>query len=314
MESVDAISQDIIYAMLQQAYPNKKVAWYESISSGCANINIKVVFKEHNDTILLRVYLREPESSYREQKISSLVKDKLQVPSIDYIGIVEGYTFACCKYISGITLRELLLSNANLDINKLMHKVGTLQATIASFSFPQAGFFNRDLAVVDPFANNELLLFKDKVLDYLRISNKLTELQLQKLHEYFTKYQDLLPSEKPANLVHGDFGPENILVSTDNNKIEISGIIDWEFSFAGSILHDMANMLRYAANMPQEFQTGFLEGTREFGVILDDNWQIKIDLLNMISMLDCLQRTDSQKQPNRYRDIIKLVDLTLLPF
>ena len=94
----------------------------------------------------------------------------------------------------------------------------------------------------------------------------------------------------------------------------MSGVLDWEFSFSGSVLWDVANMLRYAHKMPPEFQDAFLNGLDSGGVSLPENWSITIRLLNLLSLLDCLKRSAPDKRPNQCADIRGLIDHILLAF
>lgn len=45
-------------------------------------------------------------------------------------------------------------------------------------------------------------------------------------------------------------------------------------------------MLRYAHQMPTEFQNAFLKGIKDEGVKLPENWRIKVHMLNLLSLLD----------------------------
>ena len=51
----------------------------------------------------------------------------------------------------------------------------------------------------------------------------------------------------------------------------------------------------------------FIEGLRDSGIILSDNWKITINLLNLGSLIDCLARSDSKKRPNQCQDIKVLI-------
>lgn len=124
----------------------------------------------------------------------------------------------------------------------------------------------------------------------------------------FDRYKKLLPdNDSDAYLVHGDFDPSNILVEKIEGQWQVVVILDWEFSFAGSFLTDIANMFRYAHKMPKEYEDVFLSELQKQGVILPQNWRITVHLLNLIALLDCLTRYDPQIAPNRLLDIGELV-------
>ena len=142
------------------------------------------------------------------------------------------------------------------------------------------------------------------------VKNQLGEDAIDEINHYLDKYNKLLPDDKDNRLVHADFDPSNILVdkmSGQDDAWKITGILDWEFAFSGSILSDIANMLRYSHKMPAEYEESFLKGLIKTNIILPKNWRVTINLLNILSLLDCLNRGKSKKTPNRCRDICELV-------
>ena len=85
-------------------------------------------------------------------------------------------------------------------------------------------------------------------------------------------------------------------------------MLDWEFAFSGYVLWDVGNMLRYAHKMPHEFQDAFLSGLASGGVTLPKHWRITIQILNLLSLLDCLKRSNHKDRPNQCADIRELID------
>ena len=55
--------------------------------------------------------------------------------------------------------------------------------------------------------------------------------------------QDLLELEPRACLVHSDLNPKNVLV--DPASLEVSAVLDWEFTHAGHPWTDLGNLLRF---------------------------------------------------------------------
>ena len=88
----------------------------------------------------------------------------------------------------------------------------------------------------------------------------------------------------------------------------MTGVLDWEFSFSGSVLCDVANMLRYAHQMPAVFEESFLQGLHSGGIHLVGDWRISVHMLNLLSLLDCLVRGDPKNRPNQCTDIRGLID------
>ncbi len=140
-----------------------------------------------------------------------------------------------------------------------------------------------------------------------RARDRLTPEMVSNISQVMGEYAHLLPDASERHLVHADFDSSNILVNEVDGLWKVSGVLDWEFAFSGSVLWDVANMLRYAHKMPFDFQNAFLEGLTNSGIQLPENWQITVQLLNLLSLLDCLKRSDPKRCPNQCADICALV-------
>ncbi len=58
-----------------------------------------------------------------------------------------------------------------------------------------------------------------------------------------------------------------------SNQWKVSAILDWEFAFSGSMLWDVANMLRYAHQVPANFEKAFISGLVQSGITLPKDWK-----------------------------------------
>lgn len=309
-ENIDSsikLEHSLVLDMVNMACPNEALLEHKSVSVGCANINIKLNFKDENKSKLLRVYLRDREAALRERKLNQLIFESVPIPSINYIGELGGYTFALCDFLPGITLRQYLLNEPKPEIENIMLQVGQTLADIKKQKFPKAGFFDTDLNIKELITQDSYIKFANQLLQDKAVCSALEGNVLSTIRAFLERFSSYFPDEKPSVLVHGDFGPENILVDHIDGEMRVSGILDWEYAFAGSSLHDVANMLRYAHQMPPEFKDAFINGMQFSGVTLPDGWEISIRLLNLLSLLDCLKRTNPETQPVRCRDIANLV-------
>ena len=102
--------EGMVAAMVQGAYPNKTIVLHELISGGCANLNIKIQLQDENHPLILRVYLRDKDASYREQKLATLINETAPVPLTHYIGELEGYRFAITAFMPGLSRFEIFCS------------------------------------------------------------------------------------------------------------------------------------------------------------------------------------------------------------
>ncbi|WP_165482711.1 phosphotransferase family protein [Legionella gresilensis] len=297
-------SVELINKMISKAFPTKKIYSYKLISGGCANLNYKVYFNLNSNPYILRLYLRDPEASYREQQLSLLLKAKLPIPEIYFIGHYQDYQFAFIEYLPGITLRDLLLRKQTFNVEHLMFTLGTMAAQIHAHIFPKPGFFNRQLQIIQA-PKSSYSEYGKECLENEQVILTLDSKLISKI-TFYLNYLDLFfPSADEKCLVHGDFDPANILVSEENKQWKISGILDWEFAFSGSRLFDIANMLRYAHYMPPSFQSSFLKGL-SLSYTLPKHWQTSVKLLNLLSLLDCLTRSRPNYR-NQQADIYQLI-------
>lgn len=332
------LSKDEINTLLQKAYHSGKIDHYTLLRGGCSNTNIKVQFTHEAKPILLRIYLRDPQAAYREQKITQILASRVPVPQITAIDQWNGYTFAIMEYIPGISLRDLLLSTLGKtflknshsrfsnehpkmipsinqgDIERILFDAGILLAKIASVSFHETGFFDENLSITEQLNRNTWTAFARNILTLDRIKSTLTENTRQSIHDLLDKHKAALPDRDEKNLVHADFDPANIIVQQSHRGWQVSGILDWEFSFSGPTLHDVATMLRYAHHMPPFYEASILAGLNQGGYILPQDWRLKTDLLNLISLLDCLKQSTLQQKPHQIRDICDLIEFILLKF
>ena len=302
------LPEGMLEKMVQLAYPNKKLILFELIAGGCANLNIKILLKDEKHPLILRVYLRDKEAAYREQKLAALLKQTVPIPLTHYIGKLEEYHFAITEFISGIPLRDLLLGEAPHDISAIMYEVGVILSKIAMYKFSGAGFFDKELNVIPLSSSYDYLIFTRDCLKHEAVLSVLTPEMIFKITQTISHYGHLFPSKSEKHLVHGDYDPANILVHKVDSAWKVSGVLDWEFAFSGSVLWDVANMFRYAHKMPRKFQDAFLKGLISDGVTLPENWRITINLLNLLLILDCLKRSNTKSHPNKCSDIRELID------
>ena len=68
------------------------------------------------------------------------------------------------------------------------------------------------------------------------------------LAEVAVSAQALLDSVDRACLVHSDFNPKNLLF--DEDTLEVTGLLDWEFAHAGHPFTDLGNLVRFDRKPP----------------------------------------------------------------
>jgi aminoglycoside phosphotransferase (APT) family kinase protein len=301
------ISPQIIKEMAVLAFPENKLASHEIISGGCANLNIKITLQDKVQPYILRVYLRDKDAAYCEQKLGELLKDKIPIPQIYFVGDLNEYRFAIAEFMPGITLRDFLLGDEIYDMEELMEEVGEILAKIQTIRFPVSGFFGNDLTIQEPLMQQGYVTFAKECLKHPTVTETLGNAAIANISQLLDTHATLFPEATQTHLVHGDYDPANLLVDRINGHWKISGVLDWEFAFSGSPLQDVANMLRYAHHMPTIYETSFLSGVQKGGITLPENWRLRIDLLNLVALLDPPDCLDRFQRPNRCADICDLI-------
>ena len=157
------IPDSLIHKMVKSALPGEQLNSHRVIDGGCANLNIKLNFAGGRKKIL-RIYVRDHDAAYREQAIANLIYSVIPVSLIEYVGKFEDYHFVISEFKSGITLRDLLLSDQPSDIKDIMHQVGVLLSRLTQFTFSTSGFFDRKLNVTRLVGDHELMEFAKNCL------------------------------------------------------------------------------------------------------------------------------------------------------
>lgn len=305
------ISSQTVEGMVSLAFPKEKLYSYEVISGGCANLNIKIILEDVGQPYILRVYLRDKDAAYREQKLGELLKGRVPIPQIYFVGDLDEHRFAIAEFMPGITLRDLLLGDELCDMEQLMEETGEILSKIQKIRFPCSGFFGKDLSIQEPLMQGSYVDFAKDCLKHPTVIDTLGQDVISKISTVLEKYASLFPDETQTHLVHGDYDPANLLVDRADGRWKISCVLDWEFAFSGSPLQDVANMLRYAHHMPKIYETSFLSGLQKGGVTLPEDWRLRIDLLNLIALLDPPDCLDRIQRPNRCADICELIGTIL---
>jgi GrpB-like predicted nucleotidyltransferase (UPF0157 family)/aminoglycoside phosphotransferase (APT) family kinase protein/GNAT superfamily N-acetyltransferase len=299
----------LVEQMVRLAYPDKKLTSSELIAGGCANLNIKIHLEGTEQHLILRVYLHDKDAAYREQKLAALLKETVPVPLTYYVGELADYQFAITEFMPGIPLRDLLLGQEPHDIGSIMYEVGSWLAKISSHKFPNAGFFDRDLHVKQGFGDESIKEFSLNCLKHPEVKRHLSTETMDSIERLLKQSPDY--PNATVTLVHADFDPANILVERREGAWRVTGILDWEFAYAGSWFDDVATMLRYAHKMPSIFEEAFIQGLLDQGQALPANWKFIVPQFNIGALLDGMTRHPLHLRPNIRADICELIDYFL---
>lgn len=213
----------------------------------------------HNgDAVVLRIYHRHPERLLVDVSLLRLMDGVLPVPHIvemrpadrDRPGVLV------TARLPGERL-DLVLGRCNTDLRRTLGRaLGGVLAALSGIPMLAAGFFaGRTLRIESRDFPDRLGLWAQAFREQGSLAgwapgdfDRLTGL-IDSAAELFMGPNGSWSNEDPGPalrrhvLVHGDLNPKNVLV--DPERGEVTGVLDWEFSHAGSPYADIGNLTRF---------------------------------------------------------------------
>jgi Ser/Thr protein kinase RdoA (MazF antagonist) len=90
-------------------------------------------------------------------------------------------------------------------------------------------------------------------------------------------------------LVHGDLNPKNLLVDPATGGV--TGVLDWEFAYAGAPLADVGNLLRFETD--QDFTGAVAAGYAERAPDVPANWVAVARALDLMALVELAAHRDA---------------------
>ncbi len=287
------LSMDEVAAMLRPAFPNRRIQSAEAMAGGLVNTNYRLRLDGVREPLLLRIYVRDPGACAREQAILALVHGRVPVPRVFHAAPDSGpgsRPYAVMEWVEGVPLADLVKSGDPQEVRQAAASAGRALAAIGTFRFPSGGFLSPDLTVEVPLSltpGGYVQTMRDMLAGPASesLGKRLAAAAEGCVERHAGRLEDIADDH---SLVHSDYGPSNILVRDDGAGWQVAAVLDWEFSFAGTSLFDIGNMLRGESVLPQGFAEAFIRGFRDGGGRLPGDWRgiaRVLDLLSLCSML-----------------------------
>jgi aminoglycoside phosphotransferase (APT) family kinase protein len=299
-----------IQNMLNPFLRGERVDRIQRLSGGLNNSNIKITTNT-NEIFVLRIYPKENKSMKIESEIAKLLEGRVAVPQVLYADSscsVFNYPFLLMNWVRGEQLSEMIDRKNERIIWSAATAAGAALAEVHKMKFLDSGFFDDQLNIKDRVEINAstFIAFIEEILKKGYVTKHIGEKLCSSVLNFSQEYAFLLDNPGEQNsLVHSDFNPLNILVEEEDNSIRISAILDWEYAFSGSPLMDIGNMLRYEAVTCLGMSKPFILSYREHGGILPDKWLQKAKLLDLIALLDLLDKEECGEV--RVKDLTRLI-------
>ena len=242
------------------------------LDGGACNSNYLVQCSKGK--FVCRIHRRgSPES---EKSILDLVSHPIPTPQVLWIG-------------DGVSVMTYIEGQHFKPTTKLVREAGRMIGRLSAISFGCSGRILPDGEIVDFEGWGSFKEGLSSFLHHPSVVAFLDERTVSELRDFIEAHRSYWEFfDGGRNLVHGDFGPDNILVSDD----AIVGVLDWEFAHSGSAYMDMGNLMRH---IPMEWQKDFGIGLRDEGIDLPEDWVFRASLIDLASHLEFLTSNRSKE-------------------
>lgn len=300
--------------MLQNFLNGRKIVHIELLGGGLSNSNLKIIL-ENKETFVLRMYNESGLKAKIEMEVLELVENILPVPRVlyhDFSLSQFNYPFLLLSWVKGFQLSQLFLTEDEASLSNAGYEVGKYLARMHSIQFTSPGFFDEHLNI-QKFELSGSESFKsliDEMITGGAVTENLGSDMIHSITKFTTDKAHLLDDiGNQSSLVHSDFNPLNILIQKEGNSVNVTGILDWEFSFSNSPLIDVGNMLRYENIQESSFIKPFILSYLNNEGVLPQKWLQKAKLLDIIALLDLANKNGCGAI--RLRDIKELISKTM---
>ena len=249
------------------------------------------------ERFVMRFYDRAPHACAKEARILARLGADVPVPRVLHAEVrgIGGYPpFCVLEFIDGISLRELRRRGDVKGVADASYDAGRWLPRLSAHSFQRSGRLSPDLDVVDdPLADASLV----EVIEYFAAAplfgQRIEASLLARMRDLARSHGDGRPGASGGiALVHGDFNSPNIFVRQERGSWRVAAILDWEFAFAGSMLCDIGNMLRYERPTKPRYEPHFSRGLIDGGWRAPDDWFLGARLADLPALCELLTRED----------------------
>lgn len=305
-----ALTADALREVVATHLDRTDIAAIEPMEGGKINAHAHIAFEE-GDAVVVRVRLGDGDTLPKEAALLQHFADAMPLPrvlgagTLDVEGTPRGYLLL--SWVPGESLDELLPALDDRGGLRAGEAAGAALARVHKERRAALGFLDADLQVPDPMGDL-VDVWRGSCEDRLakaRVAERLGTTRMRGIRHYLDAAAPrLIPLQGRFVLLHGDFKPVNIRAYSTG---QLTGILDWEFAWAGPALADVGQMLRWP--LPPAFEAGFIAGYRAAGGRLEGRWREQataLDLMNLLSFLDW-----DASRARVFEDVRTLLDATL---
>jgi hypothetical protein len=239
----------------------------------------------------LRIYAAGDRSAFKERRIAELLHDRVRSPEYTSVELVGDRVVALRRFEDGQPLHECL-GDGSIATAQWGRRIGTALGRVHAIEFAAHGEFDATLTITERYDLSATGVVETlrNILASARARQRLGPALVKGMLEVTGKASESLAAWAcPAALVHGDFGPTNLIATLDGEL----AIIDWEFACSASVAFDFGNLLRPPLETADEFAFGLREGYEAEGHTLPDDWRALARVADLYAWAQFAARPES---------------------
>jgi aminoglycoside phosphotransferase (APT) family kinase protein len=201
---------------------------------------------EGDDSVVLRIYRRDPGRAAVDASLLRLVRGLVPVPAVLDVRVATDVEpgVLVTERLPGVPLdRYLREPPADLDWTRLATSLAAVLATLSGIPFLRPGFFtDATLEVSAKAMPGDLLEWAHTHRSDSRLASWRDD-DWRALLDLVDIAVDTSTRSDRVVLAHGDVNPKNLIV--DPRTADVIGLVDWEYAHAGSVHTDIGNLTRF---------------------------------------------------------------------
>ncbi len=286
------LGQRQITDLLQPVFRGAVVTAFEPLPGGFANTLYRVFVHGRTGPVVLRIYTHDPLACRKEVALAQRLVGKVPMAEVLYADTScqrIKYPYSVLSWVDGVLIDFVLRHGDRGDVRQAGEAAGATLAAISSVPFDQRGLLGPDLEIAQPLGEPAVAC-KQFIARCLAQGAAINALGAELAAELwlFVMSNVALLDDAPGGawLTHGDYKPTNLLVYRDGSLWQMSGVLDWEFSFAFTPLFDLGQILRHDLTLPPPFESAVTSGFVAHGGVLPPHWKAMVKMLDFMNLCD----------------------------
>lgn len=280
LKSNEGILQDktILEKIVRQIHGSAEIDGVQSFRSGALNLNIELKIRNPATTFNLRVFFGQDAETRarRENTAYALISRNTDIPTpqvliADYSKSMMGSVFSLQTRIPGISLDGTYDSLADREKEQVADQIGRVLGQLHLLRVANFGDLNAgEASTREETWRDHVATFSIRNLQRALEAGKIDKDLYDKVLNHFNYWDWLIPKQISASLLHRDVHLGNIMVLQDSaGNFYLSGILDFEYAFAGHSEYDLAMLYLDVFNRYPIMKSPLLRGYSEVNKLSD---------------------------------------------